>query len=136
MNKVVYILMGCAGIAMIAFLVIKEVRSDDQAPVITFDENIVVTYSAGSDTSVLLNGVQVVDNVDGDVSENLVVENIYDFGNGQIKVSYAAKDEAGNISKAERIIEYAVDIHQSVPVSSEAAVIPEVQNEVSPAGIY
>ena len=89
MNRIVYVLMGCAGIAMTAFLVIKEIQSDEKSPVITFDENAVVSYGAGCDSSVLLTGVHVTDNVDGDVSESLVVENVYDFGNGPEPAVYS-----------------------------------------------
>lgn len=120
MNKIVYILMGCAGLAMVAFLVIKEFQADEQAPQILVDENVVVDYSPGCSESVLLTGVKAQDNADGDITEDVIVENVYDFGNGQVKVSYAVKDAAGNIAKAERLIAYDTVEPSEEPVSQNA----------------
>lgn len=126
MNKIVYILMGCAVLAMIGFLVFKEVNEDEVAPQIVIDESVKVNYTPGCDSSVLLAGVSAVDDVDGEIKEDLVVENVYDFENGRVKVIYAAKDAAGNITKKERIVEYDISTTQQQVITPES-----VNEEVS-----
>lgn len=120
MKKIIYVLLGCVGLAMVSFLVFKEIKADDQAPQIIIDEKAVINYSTGCDTEILLTGVQVLDNVDGNITEELVVENVYDFNNGQAKIIYVAKDKAGNITKAERLVEYNMSNQQTEPTTGVA----------------
>ena len=73
------------------------------APVISFgDENIV--YSDRMETSDLLEGVYAYDKQDGDVSSSLLIEKVSKTADGQVIVTYAARDDSNNVSKSSRII--------------------------------
>lgn len=79
------------------------VQQDQTAPVISFsDENLV--YSDRMETSDLLEGVHAYDKHDGDVSSSLLIEKISKTADGQVIVTYAAKDDSNNVSKSSRII--------------------------------
>ena len=79
------------------------VQQDRTAPVISFgDENIV--YSDRMETSDLLEGVYAYDKQDGDVSSSLLIEKVSKTADGQVIVTYAARDDSNNVSKSSRII--------------------------------
>lgn len=66
-----------------------------------------ITYRADDDTSVLLEGVTAIDDVDGDVSDSLIVEAIYPSADGKkAKIIYAAMDSSNNVTKKQRIVDY------------------------------
>ena len=68
-----------AGIVIMAGLVVMLVllttTSDSEGPVISFEEG-ELFYNATMDESVLLQGVQALDDEDGDVSDSLMIQNI------------------------------------------------------------
>ena len=77
--------------------------SDRKGPEIEIPSGADVTYEEGSDTASLLEGVTATDDKDGDVTDSLVIENI--FPNDErtsASVVYAAKDNHNNVSKATR----------------------------------
>lgn len=79
---------------------------DRMPPEITVPEG-VLTVNATADEEALLNGVSAQDSRDGDVTESLVVEGVSDMYDGnRATVTFAAFDEAGNVSKARREIRY------------------------------
>ena len=70
---------------------------------------VVVTYEEGSDTAPLLEGVTATDEKDGDVTDSLVIENIFpNDDHTSASVVYAAKDSHNNVSKATRRVNYKV----------------------------
>ena len=79
-----------------------QLHTDTRAPKIYLDEQ-PLEVSVEDDRSALLTGVTASDNVDGDVTDSLVVEsvNLLD-SDGAISVGYAAFDSAGNVAKATR----------------------------------
>ncbi len=93
------ILLG-AGVAVIY------ITGDRQGPKITIPDAD-VTYVEGTDTDALLEGVQAVDQKDGDVTDSLVIEYILpDVNKTKASVVYAARDKQNNVTKKSRIIEY------------------------------
>ena len=81
--------------------------SDRKGPEIEIPSGADVTYEEGSDTASLLEGVTATDDKDGDVTDSLVIENI--FPNDErtsASVVYAAKDNHNNVSKVTRRVNY------------------------------
>lgn len=102
------LLMSVAVLGGYAILVAD--RVDNEAPVITMDtEELVLSVSEAQ--SGLLKGVRAEDNKDGDVTASLVVESLYGINkDAKATVTYAAFDEAGNVTKAGRRVQF-TDYH-------------------------
>ena len=83
------------------------VLSDDsEAPKITIDSD-VVEVSVFADDTELLAGVTAWDDVDGDVTESILVEGITNLNEThEAVITYAAFDRSGNVSKASRTLRY------------------------------
>lgn len=79
------------------------VNQDRTAPVISFSNEEIV-YTDGMDEEELLNGVSAYDEQDGDVSYSLLIEKVSNTADGQVVVTYAAKDASNNVAKNSRII--------------------------------
>lgn len=79
---------------------------DRKAPEIEMaSDTVMVSVSDGQDA--LLNGVTATDNMDGDVTESILIENISTFtAENKATVTYVAYDSAGNASKASRTVEF------------------------------
>ena len=98
--------------------------SDRKGPEIEIPSGTDVTYEEGSDTAALLEGVTAVDEKDGDVTDSLVIENIFpndDYTSAS--VIYAAKDSHNNVSKVTRHVKY----------KAAAKKVQETQAEEDPA---
>ena len=78
------------------------VNQDRTAPVISFSNEEIV-YTDGMDEEELLSGVSAYDEQDGDVSYSLLVEKVSNAADGQVIVTYAAKDASNNVTKNSRI---------------------------------
>ena len=75
-------------------------------PVITIPEGEAV-YEESMDKAELLKGVTAIDDVDGDVSDSLMVESVIPMDDEQTAtVIYYAKDRSNNVAKATRIVQY------------------------------
>ncbi|MCB5525504.1 MULTISPECIES: immunoglobulin-like domain-containing protein [Lachnospiraceae] len=83
------------------------VTSDRKGPEIAVPSGADVTYEEGSDTALLLEGVTATDDRDGDVTDSVVIENIFpnDDRTGA-SVIYAAKDSHNNVTKVTRRVNY------------------------------
>ncbi len=82
------------------------VSEDRTAPVIKFTDTR-ISYGENDDIDVLLEGVNAIDDQDGDVSDTLIIDGIYVNDDGTTaKVIYAARDKKNNIAKASREIDY------------------------------
>lgn len=91
----------CVG-ACCLYLLIDQNRTDTQPPVISFGEEM-LEISTKDSQKLLLQGVTAQDKVDGDVTASLVVESLELLDpDGTIRVTYAAFDKAGNVTKAVR----------------------------------
>lgn len=79
---------------------------DTTAPVISFEQGM-LEISVYDDAEVLLSGVSAEDVHDGDVSSLVLVEGVSSIrDNNSATVTYAAFDNSGNVSKAERTVIY------------------------------
>lgn len=108
MSKKIWIcllsLLCIVGAALAAHLYMQK---DREGPVITVPEDAIL-YQEGEDTAQLLKGVTAKDAVDGDVSDSLIVEGTYpSTDDTTAKIVYAAIDESNNVTKAERMVDYA-----------------------------
>lgn len=82
------------------------VSEDRTAPVIKFADTR-IGYGENDDIDVLMEGVNAIDDQDGDVSDTLIIDGIYVNDDGATaKVIYAARDKQNNIAKASREIDY------------------------------
>ena len=96
------------------------VTDDRKGPEIELPADGDVTYAEGSDTAPLLEGVTATDEKDGDVTDSLVIENIFpNDDHTSTSVVYAAKDSHNNVSKATRRVNYKAAA-EDTPAENEA----------------
>lgn len=97
------------------------VTDDRKGPEIELPADGDVTYAEGSDTAPLLEGVTATDEKDGDVTDSLVIENIFpNDDHTSASVVYAAKDSHNNVSKATRRVNYKASA-EDTPAENESA---------------
>ena len=97
------------------------VTDDRKGPEIELPADGDVTYAEGSDTASLLEGVTATDEKDGDVTDSLVIENIFpNDDHTSASVVYAAKDSHNNVSKATRRVNYKAAA-EDTPAENESA---------------
>lgn len=106
MKENMTVAIGCfAAAILLALTIMLNAGTDHTGPVITFDYDI--TFTEGQDVNALLEGVNAVDSRDGDVTANVMVDSLIVLsGNEFAKVTYSAKDNSNNITKASRIVQY------------------------------
>lgn len=75
-NKSVILALVIACVLAVVFIVIY-VSEDREAPVLTVNKSNIKAYSKEQGESVLKGYVKALDKEDGDVSANVIVENIY-----------------------------------------------------------
>lgn len=97
------------------------VTDDRKSPEIELPADGDVTYEEGSDTAPLLEGVTATDEKDGDVTDSLMIENIFpNDDHTSASVVYAAKDSHNNVSKATRRVNYKAAA-EDTPAENESA---------------
>lgn len=97
------------------------VTDDRKGPEIELPADGDVTYEEGSDTASLLEDVTATDEKDGDVTDSLVIENIFpNDDHTSASVVYAAKDSHNNVSKATRRVNYKAAA-EDTPAENESA---------------
>lgn len=108
---------GFAGITAFSYM-----TGDHTAPEISFPQT-EITYTEGSDTAKLLEGVSAVDDKNGDVTQYVCIDNIIpNPEDGTAAVIYAAYDFSNNVAKARRTVQY-------IPAADESSDSDtEVQN--------
>lgn len=79
--------------------------TDRKGPEITFSSKKEAVYKENMTDEELLKGVAAIDNKDGDVSDSLKVECIFNEETDQVYVSYVAKDSSNNVTKKQFIME-------------------------------
>lgn len=85
---------------------VDRARTDTQPPVIHITPE-QLELSVNAPKGILLQDVTATDDISGDVTHSVVLENIRLLSNdGKISVSYAAFDSAGNVAKAQRELQY------------------------------
>ena len=94
----------CIGL-LVGYQTLDEMHTDTQKPEITVSEELPVVSIPLSDDA-LLQGISAWDNIDGDVTDSLVVESMFLVGeNDTLSVTYAAFDRSGNVAKANRNVQ-------------------------------
>lgn len=79
---------------------------DNQKPIITF-ENDLIEISVKDDESVLLEGVKAIDNEDGDLTSEIIIDSISPFDKNKNRiVSYMIFDSNKNVTVASRELCY------------------------------
>ncbi len=93
-------------VSFLLYLNSHYLQKDTKAPVIAFSSE-VLELSARDPKEVLLQGVTATDDKDGDVTASLVVAQLQLVGKeGVVRVTYAAFDAAGNVTKAARQVRF------------------------------
>ena len=95
-----------ADAALIALCTFFYLQMDRTAPVITLPDT-KQTYTIGTDTDQLLEGVTAYDSHDGDVTASLLIEKVTETGNSEVIVTYAAMDSSNNVAELSRILKTA-----------------------------
>lgn len=122
--------MVIAGINVILIIVcaVLYFRTDRIAPHFEF-QALSVRYREGMDQSELLAGITARDNVDGDITDRVVIEKmIEDTQDGSVVIFYAVSDRAGNVAKTSRVFEAVFD-DQSAGRYMEAGINAALQME-------
>lgn len=89
-----------------AFLAYLNLHEDKIGPEIVFEKTNFI-YHEGNALNELLFGVSAVDDMDGDVTDSLMIVSLLPLTDKcRAKVEYVAKDSANNISLANLIVEY------------------------------
>jgi len=102
-EKKIAILFSILDVIIMAVIVVFYLQLDRKEPKIDFtNQNKDVVYSREMTTKELLEGVTASDNVDGDVSDRVVIEKIVE-NNNSVVVYYAVSDKAGNVHKASSV---------------------------------
>lgn len=101
----ILLILVCLGV-FFGYRAFDRLRTDTKAPEIHMDGTI-PEVSVQDPRSGLLQGVTATDKKDGNVTDSLVVESVTLLDSeGNLSVSYAAFDEAGNVAKANREARY------------------------------
>lgn len=81
-------------------------RLDTAGPVLTIEEGL-LEISVEDPREALMQGITALDDRDGDVTSNILIESIYGINADHVTtVTYAAFDSAGNVSKIQRQVRY------------------------------
>lgn len=93
-------------------------QSDRTGPDITFPSDNI--YSSDMTEEELLEGVTAEDEKDGDVTDSLIIENVFQSKNGEkITVVYTAKDSSNNVTKVTRQMDFGEKEDENLSENSE-----------------
>ena len=90
-------------VALMVIAAVLYLGQDRTAPVISYGPDS-LSYEEGMEESLLLAGVTAQDERDGDVTESLMVEKVSEMSNGNVIITYVAKDHSDNVGKASRTV--------------------------------
>lgn len=109
MKKSTIALLAALAAAIAVFFgyrVLEGIRTDDVGPEISVSGE-VLQVSVNASEEELLAGVTAVDDKDGDVTDSIIIESISGITQEHfVTVVYAAFDDSGNVTKAERRVQY------------------------------
>ena len=84
-----------------------EWRNEDTIPPVIYCDSDTIMVSADATEEELMEGITVLDDVSGDVSDSLVIEKISSFTEKNTRIiTYAAIDDSGNVSRIQRTLIY------------------------------
>ena len=75
--KKIVAVVGAIDVVLLVVCLVLYLGKDRKGPEIFFDEERQIEYTEGMDEALLLEGVTAVDEKDGDVSDSLLVEDVY-----------------------------------------------------------
>lgn len=102
----ILVVVGLCCVGFIWYQISLQSRVDHMPPKISFPDG-ALEISVESDTDELLADVTARDDVDGDVTDLLIVEGISAIGEDHtVQVTYAAFDRSGNVAKQQRTVRY------------------------------
>lgn len=123
MRKGHIILLGGLCAVLAGATVYLQLSEDRTAPVIQVPEEQIV-YNSLDPYEILLEQVTAADDVDGDVTDTLLVEKVYPSEDKTTAtVIYVARDKSNNIGKAKRVVTY-------VDSSAENSIAEELQSDL------
>lgn len=102
--KIAVIGFSIADAVLIAASAFLYMNLDRAAPTISFaddDKRMIYTESMKEDE--LLEGVSAADDVDGDVTDSVLIEKISETADGNVIVTYVALDSSNNVAKRSRV---------------------------------
>lgn len=112
--------------------------TDSKGPEIAVPEEL-LELSVEDPQSALLQGVTARDNRDGDVTDSVIVENVYGLTDGNVvTVTYAAFDRSGNVTKATRQVRY-TDYHSPKLVINRSLALSagiDIMNYISATDVF
>lgn len=105
-NWLALILIGVSVAALMGYRMWDRITTDTVSPGITVEEG-VLEVSVHDGREALLQGITAEDDRDGDVTANVIVENVSLLNDdGEASVQYAAFDRSGNVAKTSRTVRY------------------------------
>ena len=117
-RKLLFFALGILCMAFSATAVFLVVDRDKTGPVIAVPEDGSLTYVAGEDKKILLEGVTASDSEDGDVSDTLMIESIRPNEDRAV-VTYTAVDHSHNASKASCVVNYQTETEEEETIAGE-----------------
>lgn len=117
-RKLLFFALGILCMAFSATAVFLVVDRDKTGPVIAVPEDGSLTYVAGEDKKILLEGVTASDSEDGDVSDTLMIESIRPNGDRAV-VTYTAVDHSHNASKSSCVVNYQTETEEEETIAGE-----------------
>ena len=117
-------------VALMVIAAVLYLGQDRTAPVIAYGPDS-LTYEEGMEEGLLLAGVTAQDERDGDVTESLMVEKVSETSNGNVIITYVAKDHSDNVGKASRTVRA---VQGGQDLSDETKADPSEENAGSSAG--
>ena len=117
-RKLLFCALGILCMAFSATAVFLVVDRDKTGPVIAVPEDGSLTYVAGEDKKILLEGVTASDSEDGDVSDTLMIESIRPNGDRAV-VTYTAVDHSHNASKSSCVVNYQTETEEEETIAGE-----------------
>ncbi len=101
-GKTLGIMLAIANAVLAIVGVVLYIGTDRKEPTFEFTETNVI-YEEGMEESRLLEGIMAYDNVDGDLTDKIVVEKrIENQEQNSVVIFYAVSDSAGNVAKCSR----------------------------------
>ena len=118
-------------VALMVAAVVLYLGQDRIAPVISYGPDS-LTYEEGMDQARLLEGVTAQDERDGDVTESLMVEKVSETSNGNVIITYVAKDRSDNVGKASRTVRAVQEGQDSSDGTKAAAPGGDAESDTEP----
>lgn len=128
-RKIWIIILSVVTVGLFAAFFILSSLKDTEGPVISYDKKKQLVYDESMDASVLLEDVTARDDVDGDVTDSLMVQNVIYSSDAKGVVIYVAIDQSNNVTIEKRKFIRQVPAPEEQP--ADAQVSPEQPAEES-----